>query len=210
MTDKPTLEARENGPLIAKHIPNLRMPDGTNTRPKDLVALCRCGKSQNKPFCDGAHKDAGFDGTPDPDTAKSKDRIYSYEGAQATVHFSKLLCSHAGECGKRARAIFNTKQRPWVKPDEGTLDQIKEVVAACPSGALRYSETADPVALTSDTVEIEVEPNGPLHIRNIPITADYWADGQSPEKYVLCRCGLSKNKPFCDGTHYDEGWKDQS
>ena len=204
----PKITAVTNGPLIAEDVPDFIMPDGTKTHPKDKLFLCRCGASKTKPFCDGSHKDAGFDGTPDPERARKYDRNYSYKGEAVTVHFNKLLCSHAGECGKRARHIFNTKERPWVQPDEGSLDEIKDVVANCPSGALRFEINDGPEEITNDVVQIRVERNGPYHLRNIQMPADYWADGQSEKKYVLCRCGLSKNKPFCDGTHFDEGWKD--
>jgi CDGSH-type Zn-finger protein len=205
--DAPTIEIRKNGPLRVANLRSFRLPDGTEAEPKPVLALCRCGKSGNKPYCDGSHRDAGFDGAS-ADVAH-RDRIHQYKGQEATVYFNKLLCSHAGECGKRALNVFNPKQKPWVKPDEGNLEQIEEVVANCPSGALRYSLPLDPpVAITGDDVSISTEANGPYHVHNIPIEADYWAEGQSSEKYVLCRCGLSKNKPFCDGTHYDVGWKD--
>jgi len=201
----PVIETRENGPLIVKFVKQFSLPDGAMAEEKELIALCRCGQSNNKPYCDGSHKD-GFDSSSSD--VEHRDRIYDYEGREVRVHFNKILCSHAGECGKRARHIFNTKQRPWVQPDEGTFEEIKEVVAACPSGALRYSRAGGPTAITNDEIAISTEPNGPYHVRNVPIEAEYWADGQSQKKYVLCRCGLSKNKPFCDGTHYDEGWKD--
>ncbi|MEM7241553.1 MAG: CDGSH iron-sulfur domain-containing protein [Pseudomonadota bacterium] len=202
----PKVTAIPNGPLVAEDIPDFILPDGTKTHPKEKLFLCRCGQSKNKPFCDGAHKDAGFDSSPDPERAEKYDRGYSYAGKDVTVHFSKLLCSHAGECGKRAAHIFNVKEKPWVKPDEGTLDQIKEVVANCPSGALRFEQNDGPEAITDDAVKIEVEKNGPYWVRNVDTNSNYWADGQSEKKYVLCRCGLSKNKPFCDGTHYEQNW----
>ena len=204
--EAPKIEARENGPLVAKHVKRFILPDGSEAEEKELRFLCRCGQSKNKPYCDGSHKDAGFDGSPG-DIAH-RDRIYDYEGDEVTVHFNKLLCSHAAECGKRARHIFNAKERPWVKPNDGDIEEIKEVVAACPSGALRYSLNSDPMQLTNDTVEIKVERNGPYQVRNVSVEANYWAKGQSEKKYVLCRCGLSKNKPFCDGTHFDEHWRD--
>jgi CDGSH-type Zn-finger protein len=207
LDDGPTIEIRENGPLRVAGLKTFRLPDGSNAAPKPVMALCRCGQSKNKPFCDGSHRDAGFDGSAS-DVAH-QDRIYTYAGQEATVHFNKLLCSHAGECGQRAVDIFNTKQRPWVQPDQGTLDQIEDVITHCPSGALRYSLPLDPpIAIANDAVSITTEPNGPYHVHNIPIEADYWAEGQTQEKYVLCRCGQSKNKPFCDGTHYDTDWKD--
>ncbi len=205
--DTPIVAARENGPLIVKHLKTFKMPDGSVAEAKPLIALCRCGHSKNKPYCDGSHNDAGFDGSAQDVSAR--DKVYSYDGNAATVHYNKLLCSHAGECGKHAGNIFNPKNKPWCAPDAGTLEQIKTVVAACPSGALSYS-TADSArdALCSDEVEISVETNGPFRVKNVPIEVDYWADGQSAREYVLCRCGLSKNKLFCDGTHVDEGWSD--
>lgn len=207
MTDQPSIEESDNGPLIVKNLTSFKMPDGTEVDGKPVMALCRCGASKNKPFCDGSHTEAGFDSTHKD--VSHRDRIYDYQGAEVTVHFNKLLCVHAGECGKRARAIFNTKQRPWVQPDAGTLDQVKEVVAACPSGALRYSENGSaPQEITNDAPSLSVERNGSYHVENIIVEADFWATGQSDKKYALCRCGMSQNKPFCDGTHYDKGWTD--
>lgn len=205
--DTPIVVARENGPLIVKHLKTFKMPDGSTAEAKPLIALCRCGHSKNKPYCDGSHSDAGFDGSAQ-DVAE-RDKVYTYAGNAETVHYNKLLCSHAGECVKHASNIFNPKNKPWVAPNEGTLEQIKTVVTACPSGALSYS-TADRGrdALCSDEVEITVEANGPFRVKNVPIEAAYWADGQSVREYVLCRCGLSKNKPFCDGSHVDEGWSE--
>lgn len=127
------------------------------------------------------------------------------------MHYNKLLRSHAGECGARAGHVFNPEQRPWVQPDNGTIKEIRDVVANCPSGALRISEPgAEAQGIVNDEVSITIERNGPYRVRNVALQADYWATGQTPQKYALCRCGLSKNKPFCDGTHLDEGWSDGS
>lgn len=204
-TGKPSIKPTPNGPLIAKNILKLKMTDDTITHPKKDVYLCRCGGSANMPFCDGTHKKNDFN---DINETTRPERIYDYQGTEITVHFSKLLCSHAGECGKRARNIFNTKEHPWVKPDEGTIQEVKDVVAACPSGALQYALNEGPTNITNDDVEIRVERNGPYQVRNIDVDAENWTPTQSDKKYVLCRCGLSKNKPFCDGTHYEDDWKE--
>lgn len=209
MTDDttPRIEERENAMLLARNVPVLRDADGSELEAKPVRGLCRCGQSKNKPFCDGSHKEAGFESAHAD--VSGKDRVYTYDGKQVTVHFNKLLCSHAAECGKRAGHIFNTAQKPWVQPDNGSIEDIREVVANCPSGALRFSEPGgEAQAITSDEVSVSVERNGPYRVRNVAIEADYWADGQTPAKYVLCRCGMSKNKPFCDGSHRDEGWRD--
>lgn len=207
--DSPIIETRDNGPFVVRNIKRFRLPDGSVADTKPVMALCRCGQSKNKPFCDGSHKDAGFDSAPG-DVAH-RDRVYSYAGADVTVYYNKLLCSHAGECGRIAKEIFNPAAKPWVQPDNGTVDQVKQVIATCPSGALRLSKPEQEAqAINSDTVEISVEPNGPYHVTNIEIAADFWGEGQEQKKYVLCRCGLSGNKPFCDGTHHDRGWTDGS
>ena len=50
--------------------------------------------------------------------------------------------------------------------------------------------------------------HGPYHVRNVALEGAKWATRACAEKYVLCRCGHSRNKPFCDGAHYDVGWRD--
>ncbi|MEX3007383.1 CDGSH iron-sulfur domain-containing protein [Hoeflea sp. TYP-13] len=207
--DKVIIEQRENGPLVVKNLSDLRLADGTAAEAKPVMALCRCGGSQNKPFCDGTHKNIGFE-SAGSDVA-AKDKVRAYEGKDVTVYYNMLLCSHAGECGRRAAAVFNPKQKPWIQPDNGTREDIHEVMQACPSGALRYSETGGRAELVANgDVCITVEKDGPYRVSNVPVEAGYWAQGQSEKKYVLCRCGKSGNKPFCDGTHRDEGWSDET
>jgi CDGSH-type Zn-finger protein len=201
------IEQRENGPLVVKHLKKLLDDDGNEIEVREVVALCRCGGSKNKPFCDGSHRENGF--TSANETENPDGRVFSYEGEKVTVYFNKLLCAHAGECGRINRAVFNVTQKPWVQPDEGTVGSIREVIAACPSGALRMAEKdGEPFHLSSADVWIRIARNGPYWIHNVetgePVT---FAETATSEKYVLCRCGLSKNKPFCDGTHYDEKWR---
>lgn len=207
--DKPEIEQRDNGPLVVKNLKTLTLGDGSTEETKPVMALCRCGASKNKPFCDGSHQEIGFDSAGAD--VSSRDRIYVYEGKEATVYYNKLLCSHAGECAGRALPVFNPKQKPWVQPDAGSRAQIEDVVAACPSGALRMSEPGgEAQSLCSGDAAIAIEYNGPLRVSNVSIAPDFWAEGQSEQKYVLCRCGMSKNKPFCDGTHSDEGWNEDA
>lgn len=206
MSDDAMIESRKNGPLMARNLGQIQDEDGSDLAVKPVMALCRCGQSKNKPFCDGSHKGAGFK------TGRGKlegaDRFFAYEGAEVTVSFNPRLCSHAAECGRLASHIFNPEQKPWVQPDQGTLAEVQAVVAACPSGALQYSTTgAAPETLLAERPAIMVQKDGPYWVTGVPIADDPGAVGQSGEKYVLCRCGLSGNKPFCDGTHRDKGWK---
>lgn len=204
--DKCVVELRENGPILVKNLRHLILPDGSEGETKPVMALCRCGASSKKPFCDGSHNDIGFsDAAVDP---ASQDRTYTFTGKAATVHWNSLLCSHAAECVKRLPNVFDPKQRPWIEPDKADAATLSEVVSACPSGALRLSRAVDaPTSSEDNSVEITVEANGPYRVSGIATPAGYHAKGMDPKKYVLCRCGLSGNKPFCDGTHADKGWK---
>lgn len=133
----PAIEPRDGGPLVAKAVPMLTGPDGQAMEAKPVMALCRCGASKNKPYCDGSHNQIGFDSRPSDD--RTKDEVLTYEGRDITVHYNRLVCSHAGECGKRLKVVFDPARKPWIVPDNGVAEEIKAVVRACPSGALRYS-----------------------------------------------------------------------
>lgn len=206
MIDDPdaTIEPRENGPLAAKGLTSLRGEDGAELAVKPVTALCRCGHSKTKPFCDGSHKAAGFRSANDTEPAGS-DKLLEYAGKEVTVTYNPRLCSHAAECGRLAGHIFNPGQKPWVQPDRGTRAEVEAVVAACPSGALAL---AGPKHLTvPERAEVQVQKDGPYWVLGPQIDAPEAGEAASREKYVLCRCGLSGNKPYCDGTHRDKGWK---
>jgi CDGSH-type Zn-finger protein len=199
---KPTVEERENGPLVFKGLRSMKGTDGRELDVKPVMVLCRCGHSNNKPFCDGSHKTAGFEsrgGTP-----AGRDRVISYEGREVTVHYNPQTCSHAAECGRLASHVFNPVQKPWVQPDNGSLAEIEAVVAACPSGALSLAGSHK----FADRAGVEVERNGPYWVTGCAIEGVSRTEGMSEEKFVLCRCGKSGNKPFCDGSHRDAGWRD--
>ncbi len=203
MASTPEIEEREDGPLVAKGITRMIGEDGTDIDCKEVMALCRCGASKNKPFCDGSHSAAGFasrGGKPE-----GPDRFFAYEGTEVTVTFNPRLCGHAAECGRIASNIFNVNQKPWVQPDNGTVDQVKAVVAACPSGALLMG--ASPETIVQDRAEVIVQKDGPYWVSETRIETDTTATGLSDRKYILCRCGMSGNKPYCDGTHRAKGWK---
>lgn len=213
MSTIPKISLREDGPLIVENGPDLKTGQGGDIDAKPMMALCRCGASSNKPFCDGSHGGAGFASAPDH--TKLRNAAVEYqgeaEGVPVTISYTPALCTHAAQCQARAKAVFNPKQKPWIQPSEGKLAEILDVIAACPSGALRVSVGDVPEQhMTTGDVSIQIEKNGPYHVTNICLEAEFNGVGASRAKYSLCRCGLSKNKPFCDGSHYDAKWRDDS
>ncbi len=201
MTDKTTIEERENGPLVVKGVARMTGPDGAEIEVKPVMALCRCGASKTKPFCDGSHNEIGFQsrgGEPE-----GKDKIYAFKGSEMTVLYNPLVCSHAAECVRLSPNGFDPDRRPWIDPDADEPTRIEAVARACPSGALRIEGQDHALP---DSAQITIQENGPYWVLDAEIDAPLPGEGATEAKKVLCRCGLSGNKPYCDGTHRDKGW----
>lgn len=169
--------------------------------------LCRCGRSGNKPFCDNSHQREGFDGTETADRGPSADRRRSFVGDDVVMHDDRSLCEHAGFCGDRFTNVWRMIRST---DDAAVRERLIGMVRQCPAGALTYVTDEDD-APTEPVLEpgVAVVADGPLYLRGgIPVIA---ADGTPYEvrnRVTLCRCGRSRNKPFCDGTHRDVGFRD--
>lgn len=197
---KPVITCAKNGPMIVKGLENFIDSDGKRLETKPSMGLCRCGASLNKPWCDGSHKNIGFTDEVSPD--RTEDKITRYEGKGITILNNPLLCSVAQYCHTELESVFNESKEPWIEPDGDTLEHIKALIEKCPSGALSYSINDQPQPVSDCEATITIEKNGPLRITGgIEVTDTIWGQGASQEHYTLCRCGASKNKPFCDGSH---------
>jgi len=139
----------ENGPYLVEGGVAIEDAEGRTVEPKnpDSYALCRCGGSQNKPFCDGTHRKNGFVGTEVADRGPIARRRVAYRGASVTIFDDRSICSHAGHCTDRLAAVFRSKRDPWIDPDGATVEEVVAAVRRCPSGALAYAlgHAAEPV-----------------------------------------------------------------
>ena len=204
---KAEIICNENGPYIVKRVTQMI---GTHSQPietKSTMALCRCGESSNKPFCDGTHGKIGFSSSLESGPAKNSNR--AYVGEKITVYDNRGLCAHAGVCIRDLASVFRLKQSPWIDPDQASVDDIKAVVDNCPSGALSYSTKDSQTVSDNSDVTITITPNGPYKITGEFEMADVEVyDGASKNTRTLCRCGHSKNKPYCDGAHLNSDFQD--
>jgi CDGSH-type Zn-finger protein/uncharacterized Fe-S cluster protein YjdI len=171
--------------------------------------LCRCGQSQDKPFCDSTHRDIGFDGTETADTRPTAARQMIYpESTGIVVKSDGWLCMNSGFCANRVTTI---RQLARKTDDVNARSQVIAMVERCPAGSLTYAMAPGEPDVEPDlpqqiAVTTEITSDGPIEgplwvTGNIPIER---ADGQPFEtrnRVTLCNCGRSRNKPLCDGAH---------
>ncbi len=174
--------------------------------------LCRCGQSCNKPFCDGTHRQVGFDGTETAQTAGVSESKFTFHGGtHLVVEKDPTLCMNSGFCGFRDIGLDTLVTKT---SDPKLRSLVIAMVERCPSGSLTYK---------IEEGEQEIEPDLPKQIAltteitsNGPIEGPLWASGgieivrsdgqpfEPRERVTLCNCGHSCNKPLCDGTHRAE------
>ncbi len=203
-----TIEAAPDGPYLVKGLEKLKNSKGESLTTKAVVALCRCGGSANKPFCDGAHAKNDFSG--EKETDGSRDKREDYVGKEITLHDNRGLCAHIGFCTDNLAAVFRLRTEPWIDPNGAEAQAIIDTIQTCPSGALSY--TIDEVEHRDQAGDpaIVIGKDGPYFVSGGPELKDEPpGQGASSEHYTLCRCGASKNKPFCDGTHWSIEFKDE-
>src|SRR5258708_14615421 len=125
---KPKIACLPNGPyyllndMEATPVPNMRRASGEACATVRGVALCRCGGSKNKPFCDGTHTAIGFSdrSTADP----GKDERKSYAGKRITVLDNRALCAHARFCTDELESVFLQHDVPWITTSGSEADEI--------------------------------------------------------------------------------------
>lgn len=220
---EPRIRIVKNGPyLVSGSVPlseKLIVPVGEGYRyeeghalpQRESYALCRCGKTKTPPFCDGSHTPAGFDGT---ETACKND----YNVRAARIVGSGIDLLDDGRCAF-ARFCHRDSGDAWelAADSADAFRKAEAIIAAneCPAGRLTAVEKDGTVHEPVYAPAIEILQDPEEHVSagifvkgGIPIES---ADGTVYEirnRVVLCRCGMSANKPFCDATHVTEEYID--
>ena len=200
----------KDGPLIVEGLSDLRrIGSGQTYETRDRMALCRCGHSASKPYCDGTHAKVGFN--DEKHAQRTPDQRKNYTGRHITIHDNRGICAHAGICTDRLAKVFLYGQEPWIDPDGATPDEIKAVIDACPSGAISYSIDGQEAAASETEPKVLVAPKGPYAIKGpVELVDQTFGAGAKKDCYDLCRCGQSRNKPFCDGSHWNVEFDEQA
>ena len=192
-----------NGPYLLEDGSALRPHIG----PAREIALCRCGGSAKKPFCDGTHAKIGFSDRNTADPARN--RRVAFSGKDITIFDNRAICAHAGFCTDGLKSVFRMNAEPWIDPDGAAVAEVISTIEKCPSGALSYARNGVEAEAPRREPMVAVMNDGPYAVTGgIELAGVPFGEGASKEHYTLCRCGGSKNKPFCDGTHWSIGFKD--
>ncbi|PLX08250.1 MAG: hypothetical protein C0596_08140 [Marinilabiliales bacterium] len=143
--------------------------------------------------------------------------VKEYTNGEITVRWKPDECIHATTCFKMLPEVFKPAERPWVKINAASTEKIIETVEACPTDALTWwyndsnrktEKKYFKMAENKEKAQVKIFENGPMHIHANVDVVD--ANGKilkvNEDKYI-CRCGHSKNKPFCDGSHMTAGFK---
>jgi CDGSH-type Zn-finger protein len=219
-TEKPKIKVSRNGPYLASGgIPLAEQKtcvdaddechgwkEGKKYPAQDNYTLCRCGHSQSKPFCDGAHVKVKFEGKETAANIPYEEQAREYDGPDLQLTDAEDFCADARFCHRGGGTWKLTLQ----SGDPGARQKAIEEARDCPSGRLvardKDGKAIEPglnpsIGLVEDT---QAKKMGPIWVMGgIPVQS---ADGKTYEirdKITLCRCGKSLNKPFCDGSHME-------
>ncbi len=171
----------------------------------ESYALCRCGESKTRPFCDGAHTRVGFDETQTASREPFIGQAEVLDGPAMQLADAEVLCANARFCDPNGR-IWNQVAKSG---DPQTRANLVRQAGDCPAGRLVAIDRASGAAVEPElpqSIGIVEDPSlecsGPLWVRGgIELVGEDGKPYETRNRMTLCRCGRSENKPFCNGAH---------
>jgi uncharacterized Fe-S cluster protein YjdI/CDGSH-type Zn-finger protein len=137
-------------------------------------------------------------------------KLQVYHTAELAVTFDPNICVHSGVCIRGLPAVFDVSRADWVHPDAASAEEVQALVAKCPSGALQSVRAGHPPAkpTTGTAVAIEFSTDGPARIRaTLDLVLPTGERLRREGPVAFCRCGQTKNDPYCDGSHGRAGFR---
>jgi CDGSH-type Zn-finger protein len=180
---------------------------------RDRYSLCRCGKSKNPPYCDGTHTPARFRGAETASREPYIEQAGQITGPDLVLTDVEPLCALARFCHRGGDV--------WSLTEESDDPRARKMAIRdtwdCPAGRLAVWDVE-----TGEPIEPELKPavaliedpdkgvSGPIWVMGgVPVVSSDGTVYEIRNRVTLCRCGKSKNKPFCDGEHiparFDDG-----
>ena len=122
------------------------------------------------------------------------DRGKTYLAPGIRVYYQARLCIHVAECVRGLPQVFDTSRKAWIQPEQASAEYER-----------LDGEAQEPIPQSSS---VRLVMDGPLYVRG-PLRVKN-AEGNlvfQSTRAALCRCGASKNKPFCDNSHREIGFQ---
>src|SRR6266550_612854 len=132
---------------------------------------------------------------------RTSNKVRRYDAEDITISYDLKRCIHAEECVRGLPRVFDPGRRVWVDATQANAGEIANTVQRCPTGALHFRRTdGGSEEATPGRNEVRITPDGPLY---------FWGELEihtptavlNETRAALCRCGASRNKPFCDNSH---------
>lgn len=220
MTDEKKIKITENGPyVVTGKIPlekelsitetlyPVKWEKGEKYPEKSTCLLCRCGKTSKEPYCDGSHTKALFNGKETASRTTYDEQAKTITGPGIDLKDAEKLCSGARFCDVGGGTWFLTEK----SDHESAKAKVIQQSCDCPSGRLVAVDksTGNPIEPDFDqsisiTEDYPSKVKGPIWVKGgIPIESSDGTIYEIRNRVTLCRCGKSKNKPFCDGKHLE-------
>lgn len=204
---------RRKRKIVSEDNDSLTWETGDTIATEDTYALCRCGRSGSKPFCDGTHAVIGFDGTETADVRTYEERQHVHDGVGISAQRVGELCIHAAFCIGRTRPIAEMLADT---ADSDVRSNVMGRIDHCPSGSYSYALHRGGKSIEPDlpeAISVLEEENGlasALWVTgDVPVVRANGQPLQTRNRLTLCRCGHSSNKPLCDGTHRKIDFRDE-
>ncbi|UBU09109.1 ferritin-like domain-containing protein [Nonomuraea gerenzanensis] len=204
---------RRKRKLVSSGDDALTWQTGEPLETEDTYALCRCGHSGSKPFCDGTHAVIGFDGTEAAVMRPYRELQHVHDGVGISAQRVGELCIHAAFCIGRTRPIAAMLADT---EDSDVRSAVMGRIDHCPSGSYSYA-----IERGGESVEVDLPQAISVLEEEDGLASALWVTGGVPvvrsdgvpletrNRMTLCRCGHSGNKPLCDGTHREIGFHEE-
>jgi uncharacterized Fe-S cluster protein YjdI len=138
---------------------------------------------------------------------EAKRIIKKYRNNELTILWEPKKCIHAAICVKELPGVYDPNAKPWIKPENASIIELKNQIDKCPSGALSYEKIETDKQIKNMKTEVELMKNGPLLVKgNVEIKSHDGTMVTKEKMTAFCRCGASQNKPYCDGNHKADGF----
>ena len=135
-------------------------------------------------------------------------KVKQYKKGELTINWEPDKCIHSGICVKKRPKVYDPNAEPWLRPENASIEDLVAQIDKCPSGALSYELSGSSAGDGFTETEVEIMANGPVLIKGkVRITHPSGAIEHKDRTTAFCRCGASKNKPYCDGQHKKIGFE---